>query len=1000
MPAKSRKPAQDTRTDLEPPKSQHAATTSGSDSASATAVAAPVSLLELAAREWDSAIEEGFGAASAFSEAGAALSVPSNREGFDGATASGIVALEESSSHEREARAYAMGTLGEEKVAADLQSQQRRALLDIAMFSLRSSWNARMLSGPLGIPFSIPWTGGPEAARASLDARWTDLGMLTLTAEIMRRHIPEIPAERPKGGKGLALQRLWNDNAARSALMGLFASLDGHYGHQWIFLFEEAKAAGLPAWAAADIGTDVAGAAAYEARLQDAGKLSVDPEKIDRLAHQIRRATDGHGTKESMILNAEVRNLTRPEIEALEAEYQERFGASVFIDLDMDLSGEDDSEAFRSMSGDPVRAAIEALENRIDDDVCDPDEIIGVIRALPPSERARFQEMRKTDPHLQEIERRVLSARYFDDEALKRDYRRNDKEMLAAWFSGDIAAAESVSLEESAIDRSYIDQHEYNQRPSEVKLGEQEVVTADLKRIVKELEKSDDPRALEAAFDRSHPYTLRQWVASSGDQPQRDLVYALLDTTKEQREKGERSPEEIAARVRIGSGKEIKDALKDPDLSSSDPEVLAKAKERRAKLDAVFAERYGREGETSENALGGHIGRKFGNEDERNLAYSVYDDGKEDIAIGAWLAMYEAGTKEDRLKDLFRGASASEMATARSKFEGYTGYGFDWMLGDELSGEEEFDIKLLARGQPETPEQALSYAKERQGYHRGGGTWQGVTDWTEQNLFDSHTFADTDRQYSMFEELFDKGGKLKPGVDPAYAMRVYRWHSTAVEDYAQAKAMVVEAIAHGAEILVAALVTVLTEGATSPWLVRALAAVAGTAAYVSTKALLSTSVTAGTVATDVVVGLAAAALSVAAEARLLAKGASAAQGVRMLAVMGDDAIKVGGAAFRDQVIRKAVALIVENGGAAAVETALAGGTWENGLDSAFLAIFGSALRDFGVILGERGRIGGRFVFFNSGLLRHRITSLNGCSTKGTSPGRRGRGQMGQSDTAD
>ncbi|MEQ1568538.1 MAG: polymorphic toxin-type HINT domain-containing protein [Myxococcota bacterium] len=923
---------------------------------SATATPTPT-LLELAAREWDEAraLSEPLG--TAWSEAGDALLFPSNYRALSSASVAARMALEGMASHQREARAYHLGVDPAQSTDNERVRREGQQKLAESLDAQRPQWNTKVEQTPLGATNLIP-----PGALESIDAIFTRVSegawQLAFDAERIRLLATAIsPIRPPFAPEGLDPLREYNaDNPAMAAVSNLLLAMRGRFGHEWLFLFEESKRAGLPAWAASDIGNEIAGAATYEANLQDQGKLTIDPDKIDRLARSVRRAADGWGTKESQLTIAEIRNLARPEREELERIYMIRYGIPLVVQLDLELGGEDDDEVFGSLSGDPVRAAIAALENRIDDGICDPDEIVAVLRQIPVSERGRFQQMRKSDPKLMDIERRIHEARYRNDSALTRDDDRRDREMLDAWFGAGRAKAEAISLEESAIDAHHFDQGDHLQASltaKHVQVGDHRVPAADMKRLIAALDQSEDPRTLEAAFNQSHPYTLRQWIAQCGERAQQDLAYALLDKTKEQVEQHERSAEEIAARVIAGSGDEVLAALSDPDLSSSDPKRGQAAVKRREEANEVFAKRYGHPwekvgGEAGKDAMSGHLKRRF-DDDEEDQALHVLKSGRKSDAIAAWQAIYIRGTDESALKEIFRGKSKSEMDALRRDYYLYAGRSLDWDVDDETwdGGEDAFDLETLMLGEPETEEEMREYAKKRQERYRGGGTGQTITDGVEENLFYGHSGQDADRQYQMIESLFDPAtGKLRPGVDPAALRRVYGWHTGAIEDHQAAKSMVINAIARGVEIVVAALATVLSGGGAAPWLVAALAAVAG----VATKAALSgPSTTLATVGVDVVVGLASVAMA-GIGARLLAGGKDAGQGVRSIAVMSEEAAAVGGAVFREQVIRKAVALMVENAGNGAVQQALSDGTWDKGLSAGFLAVFTAALRDAGVSL--------------------------------------------------
>lgn len=907
------------------------------------------SVLELATREWQQALATTGAAAGRFSQAASTLTGAGDSGVFEelvNAASSALVAAED---HVTEARAWEMGAPEDDRAAAAASRGVYEHGTSHQVLVLRLGWNAILGQSQLGGPsWMLPFEADrPRAALPEVGAMAPRGWRMLDRADAVRRMVARVPDERPRGE--MALQRRWEEHEARDAVMPVLDAMGGEYGHEWLFLFDEALRAGLPEWASDALTIEVRGAAEYEAHLQDDG-YELDMGKIDRLTHQLRRAVDGAGTVESSILNDEIRNLNRMEIAEIEFQYFERFGGNLTWDLHDDLSGEDYSEAFRSLTGDPVRAATEALENRMDDGWCDPEEIVSVLRAIPPSERERFLAAQQTDPHLARVRDRILSAKY----GWGRDSARRDRERLELWFDGRFAEAEALGVEVQGLDRTYSDQHDSGFDTAE--LGGERVYTADVGRVVKELEKSSDPAALERAFDASHPYTLRDWISNSGSEPQQRLALALLDQGRARERLRDGDPEaaamldearamETVARVRMGDGQGMRRALYDRDLESQDPVARLAAEQRRARVREAFSEAY-------DEDLRDYLVRRYTWETDEEQGLYVLDHGRESISIGLYLALRGEwdGTNEAWVKDLLRGASQEEMARAHEEYEARTGRTIETDLRDELSGDDLFDSLVMARGRPETREEIAATVTELQGHHRDGGLGQSVTDWVEEEIFDGHSGADADRQAAWVT-----GAAADESTEMGELRRRYGWYATSVEDHVAARAQVVEAIKTGAEILAAAIVTIATDGAASPWLVAAIAAAART-----TTGLLLGGAThdPGSVPVDVVVGAASAALAGAVEAKILAGGAHAAQGVRKLAVMADDAIAVGGRELRDRLVREAVALLVEQGGTAAIQAAFADGTWDEGLDDGFLAVLSSAFREAGVALAT-GPLGGR-----------------------------------------
>jgi hypothetical protein len=914
------------------------------DTHASTSTATGPSLLELAGREWAQAIGDSWASSQHWAEAADAL-VEADPHAFREHAYAVAEPLQQAEEHMTEARAHELGVTAEQQPSVDAARVVYASTLQVALASLRGRWNQAIEGTRLGAGWQLPELSRPRGAFPFVAQKSTQGMDLVATAARMRERAAAVPRERPSGD-GLALQRPWEENAAREALGPVFDAFISFYGHEWLFLFDQAKEGGLPDWAIQELTREVAGAAQYEAHLQDEGKLEVLDAKIDRLAQALHEAMKHWGTDEAAMTMAEIRNLTRPEIQALRVQYALRYDTELLGEIAGELSGEDESEVVRSMTGDPVWAALEALENRMDDDACDPEQIVGVLREIPASERARFQERLQSDPAARKLRDRILSAYHVRGTLRNKRYR--DREWIELWMDGEVAQAEALTLELRATDRSFEDPDD---GWSSTTLAGERVIDADLGRVIAELEKSRDRAALERAFDERHGYSLRTWITVSGKEEQRRLALALLDqhTADSEEERQAAQAQETVARVKMGDGQGMRKALYDEDLESDDEMLRASALARRERVKSTFADAYGEEGETSEDALRNYLVRRYTWEGDERQALYVYEHGRESLAIGAWLAMTDPGTGEDWLKELFRGRSKAEMERAAREYREEFGRDLHDDIDSELNwdgttDDTEFDIKMHARGLPETAEEIQAYAQEIHAHHRGGGWRQDLLDWAEESFFDGRSGAELDHHHQLLMDLFEEGG-LRPGVDLERAKRLYRWQLTATESYTAAKAMVVEAIKVGAEIIAAAVVTVLTDGAASPWLIAAISGLA----YTATGAVLGgSSASVGTVATDALVTAASAALARLVQVKILVDTAETAHRMRKLAVLADDAAEFGGKAYKDKVLRETIALMVEEGGVGAVEAALSEETWAGGLDSAFLAILGSALRDAGV----------------------------------------------------
>lgn len=735
----------------------------------------------------------------------------------------------------------------------------------------------------------------------------------------LRAACAALPEERPGWSSRL--------NSLKPVDAILNPALWGCYGRQWVYLMDSALEV-APEWAHSFIRRNE-GAAEYEASLQDEGRLEITPERrieLEDTARTLYKAIVRHGTDEGAIMES-LRHLSRPEIAALESIYAERYQRNLREDLDADLSGEDDDEAFTYLRGDPVENTLAALENAVDGDIVRPDKVRNIMRdlgELPPAMMERFQSRLEQDEDAWRIFARIRDATYFGDHGV-RDYRRHDSEIVTHEMAGRFDQADAYAFEDAKQAHMFMGEKAYSAFRLDTRY------TPDPKKLLAVIENAMSPQAMETAYDERHgDGALRLAVDTHMEDGEREMALALLD--------GDRAAYE-AARIYYGGKSDITAALTDPGLRSSDPLVRAEAEERRKELHEAF-EKYG-----VERGLAGFIDQKF-DDLHGSSARWLLEHGEPHPAVEIWYAIEEGGTDEARIKRALQGRSQSEMRGIRNVFEAFTGRDLHRELLDELSGDDLFEVMQLFRGTPETPEGVYEAGRRRQEHYRGG--WAtGITDWGERVIRGSDTGAVMDAQFALLEDYFDENGELKPGVDPEQVMRIARWHREQSLDYKTARDMVVNALATAAEVSVAAITTVVTAGAMSPWLVAAISGAVGGLAGMSTKAeLLGASYGREAVVEDIVIAVSGSLVG-AAGAAVMTR-ADAMYKIALLQKATDEVAQELGPQFAKKVLTNIAVEMWAEGTKSAVAAAMDDDAWRAGLDDWFLGMLEASLKSAGV----------------------------------------------------
>ncbi len=558
-------------------------------------------------------------------------------------------------------------------------------------------------------------------------------------------------------------------DAVSQTLRWLKITLEEEYGYNWLYLAEVIEERGVPDWVRVEIGLDrLQGAAQYEAARMDEGTFWVEAGKIDLLAYAIRTSVDKHGTDESQLFAA-LANLHRLEIRMLEQTYKERFDTYLWADVNPDVEGEAQDEVDAWRSGDPVVGALAALENRVDDGHFDMEEVEAILRNIPESELARFtQEIRENPDNASLLDRLLEGEQTFDAGGITVPIPQSapDNAAMEALLDGDRVGAD-IALLDGALTR-------------------------------------DDSKAALAVVRR----TDRSAMVAHSDQFHELLIGERL-TLAANTEKGRwRSAKALMS----GDRHQLTLALLDEKASKT--EVLAHLKTltagERGDIISVFASA----------RLTGKLWAIFGSDNAYQEAFDLIYTGEADPRTRLLAA---AETMDiSQVRAVLGTMSKADAGKAWTALEAHrpdlVAVMKEFGDGDDLF---EMDLSLTYGGVTTDPEDVKAKVDARQ--DRADEGWFDL-DFAEEMILGSHRGEDADRSYEQFEDLYEDG-ELKEEVDEEHLQRMYARHETVYGDYRASRALVVEALVTGGEILLAAALTVATAGTTSVWIARAIKAI-------------------------------------------------------------------------------------------------------------------------------------------------------------------------------
>ncbi|RME58309.1 MAG: hypothetical protein D6780_06985, partial [Candidatus Dadabacteria bacterium] len=418
-------------------------------------------------------------------------------------------------------------------------------------------------------------------------------------------------------------------------------------------------------------------------------RLQSPSESIDHKAIEVaetlynamfRTGFFGLGTDEKAIFKA-LKGLPKEVLVEVERLYKEHYGRNLRADLRSELSGSDLRLAFELLNG-SSKEVIEAtaLRRAVKGAGTDEDTIKNTLKNKSPEE-------------IQEIKEQYHELFGRDLEAdLKSDLSGADEQIVKALLQGDNITAAAVEIH-SAIKGAGTNENKIKQQLT--KLNREEIES--LKKRYKELYGKD----LVVALDND---------LSGAEQ---DEIFAMLD-------KDEASAS--AARLRQAFEAWELDGTKE---SAIYRELQGKSREELIAIENAYKEKYG-------ESLNERLRRELSGT-ELLKAELLLRQGHLTEAQELYFAMKGAGTNEEAVKKALQGKTKEEIEKIKREFkefvkevEGKDATLEEW-LKSELSGRDEFEVKISLRGAPQTIEERISILEERVRFESGlGGKLAGI----------------------------------------------------------------------------------------------------------------------------------------------------------------------------------------------------------------------------------------------------------------------------------
>ena len=599
----------------------------------------------------------------------------------------------------------------------------------------------------------------------------------------------------------------------------------------------------------------------------------------EKLTTDLHRAVDQWGTDEPAIYRA-LANLSPLEVAILRKVYSVRGWGDLDAELRDELSGNELQRAQRLMASEPRAADAAALREAIEGAGTDEATIMSVLRNKSPEERRQIVEAYNA----------MYGASLEAD--LQDDLGGSELQRAELLMDGNTAAADALAVHDSLHGFWGADVDEVSNVYSQIRedVAAQAAcegwttaqMEAEIRRRNGQVESEFNGRFAGDYGTPSGQSALRhQFQITLFNPAERDLANALADNDLARAD---------AARIRIeetgvyASDEKINGVLNSQYTRALEnvrrdvgPELRRHMVTDRLRTEAEAAQAagtpwsaadqwarqqaleraYERELESrarvqAEDNMGalegvyqGEYNRNLGSVIENNMSGNDLLEARDRLDQGGYLTpaqqVYYAvdgpGTKEEELKAALRGRTEAEIQTMREEYElAHPGRSFDADILGDVSGRDYFDMQVALEGEPETVQAMLDRERLKVQYEQDTGllgslgaagaekAWMaGRLQALEQDAARMH---DTSLPAAERARLIDQFNYQVEVVDDAIEE-----HRRALDSFAETAAMV-------AGIVAGVIVTALTLGTAGPVVAGMLAALAATAASMTTRALV------------------------------------------------------------------------------------------------------------------------------------------------------------------
>ncbi len=735
-------------------------------------------------------------------------------------------------------------------------------------------------------------------------------------------------------------------------------------------------------------------------QLLGAGDAKVTFSKeINAAADKLFKATDGHGTDETAIYDV-LENKTPEQIKQIIAAYRDHYRRDLEADLRSELNADEFAVVLPALRGKglPANRAKSALA-RLYDSIHwygdDEDQIEETLAKLSPAEIQELRNLAKNNPQAKAKLDRVLSNLGGTDLAVTKALISGDKATASA--ARIAQAIEGLGTNEAKVYK-YLQEKVDQYLETDVKPALETKFANNPAQLKLELEKARQSflKQIQTAYKAKTGRTLTADIADDFSGAEKDQANALAKgdkaaasaariqeaaegwgtneaaITAELKGKSQEERAEIMAKFAKQYGAAYKPQFTEQFIADY------RAKQQKAFLDQYMAQRPNQNRQQLLPAALQAFNQKARAEAEKafdpsdpkkmqQVILAMFNDelsgtdlvvanqnlntGKTDDDLALQIAIEGAGTDEAAIKEILKGKSKAEIQAIGIAYKKRTGRDLqsdlftpEWGFA-ELDGRDAFEAKQALEGTPVTAEDFRRQAAAREAFERSDNStfssfWMGFSEKLGFTSKGSQLDDTTQRVRSMFQEVRDSNGKitytLKPEFTQEDVARVAAYQQTDTQNYIEAKTTVTEALKTGGEILVAALVTVLTEGAASPWLVAALSGIAGTATGIGIQyGMDSNAYGKSSISVDALKGALETALTAG-----LAKGLPISNAIEEMAVkFGDQFTKNALRKLATSVVQKSTTAAINGAGKKTIDNILNDDNWRKGAAEYFQAIF-------------------------------------------------------------